>query len=202
MSFQPEERGPPSLTGGLLESETKLHELSAELIFAVPVSSMLGFLSPPLCWVFFAFCFHRRSFRWVGLLLCLASTSRGLSWVCFSQVKSESWHHRCWGSVWFPWFCLATAKIWSDGWISVKALYSSLRWTSVTVPCNLLGWTSVTALLQFYLESKGKYILKAWWQADPKDEKRSSQLNLGSSFYSFFFFFPPPLEPAVCKFVN
>ena len=39
------------------------------LFFAVPVSSMLGFLSLPLCWVFFVFSFHRVSFHWVGLLL-------------------------------------------------------------------------------------------------------------------------------------
>ena len=31
--------------------------------------------------------------------------------------------------------------------------------------------------------------------ADPKDAKRSPQLNFGSSFYIF----SPPPEPAVCK---
>ena len=31
-------------------------------------------------------------------------------------------------------------------------------------------WLCVTA--QFYLESKGKYILKAWGHADPKEVKR------------------------------
>ena len=33
MSVQPLEQGPPTLTGGLLESETELHELSAEFVF-------------------------------------------------------------------------------------------------------------------------------------------------------------------------
>ena len=126
------------LSGGLLESETVSHELSAKLVFAVPVSSTLGFLSRPLHCVFFAFSFHHGSFCRVGLLLYLVSASWGLSWGCFSQVMSEKWHHRCQGSVQFPRFCLVTAKIWSDGHGPVLQL-------------------SVTA--QFYLVSKGKYIL-------------------------------------------
>ena len=53
MSFEPQERGHPTLTGGLLESETELRELSAEFVFHCPgfhhagllVSSpVLGFL--------------------------------------------------------------------------------------------------------------------------------------------------------------
>ena len=127
MSFQPQEWGPPALTGDLLESETEPCELSAECVFAVPVSSTLSFLSLPLCWVFFMFSFHHWSFCWFGLLLCLSSTSRGLSWGFFSQVKSESWHHRCQGSVSFPRFCLTAAKIWNNRRTSVTALcYSSV----------------------------------------------------------------------------
>ena len=45
MSLQ---RGPLTLTRGLLESETEQCELSAEFVFVVPVSSTLGFLSLPL----------------------------------------------------------------------------------------------------------------------------------------------------------
>ena len=41
-----------------MESETEPRELSAEFVFAFPVSSMLGFLSLPLCWFFFFFFFH------------------------------------------------------------------------------------------------------------------------------------------------
>ena len=54
--------------------------------------------------------------------------------------------------------------------------------TSITA----LGQTSVTA--QFYLQSKGKYILEAWGHADPKDQKRreAPQPNSGPSFYMFF----------------
>ena len=60
--------------------------------------------------------------------------------------------------------------------------------TSSVLSChnkNLKWWTSVTA--QFYLESKRKYILKVWGQANPKDEKekRGAQPNFGSSFYVF-----------------
>ena len=44
MSFQPEEQGPPTLTGGLLESETEPCELSAELIFRCPSFQHTGLL--------------------------------------------------------------------------------------------------------------------------------------------------------------
>ena len=39
---------------------------------------------------------------------------------------------------------------------------------------------------QFYLQSKGKYILEAWVQANPKHMKRSPWPHFGSSFYMFF----------------
>ena len=45
MSFQPYELGPPALTGDLSESETEVLELSAEFVFAVLVSRMLGFFA-------------------------------------------------------------------------------------------------------------------------------------------------------------
>ena len=97
----------------------------------------------------------------VGLLLCLVSASQGPGWGCFSQVKSEKQHQRCQGSVQFSWFCLTAAKIWSNGW------------TSVTAQC----YSSVIA--QFYLASKGKYILKVWgqtWgQAHPNEAKRREE---------------------------
>ena len=48
MFLQPQERGPPTLTRGLLESETEPHKLSAEFAFALSVSSMLGLLSSPV----------------------------------------------------------------------------------------------------------------------------------------------------------
>ena len=53
MSLQQQERGPPTLTGGLLESETELHELSAEFLSYCPsfqhdgllvTSPVVGFL--------------------------------------------------------------------------------------------------------------------------------------------------------------
>ena len=43
---------------------------------------------------------------------------------------------------------------------------------------------------QFYLESKGKYILEACGWANPKDPKRSPQTNFGPSFYMFFSHLP------------
>ena len=99
IAFQPLEWWPLILTRGLLESESEPHEISAEFVFAFPVSSTLGFLSLLLHWVFLTFSFYCRSFCWVGLLLCLVSTSQGPSLGCFSQVKSEKWNQKCWWSV-------------------------------------------------------------------------------------------------------
>ena len=77
MSLQPEERGPLTLTGGLLGSETGPRGLSA-----VPVSSSMGL---PLRWIFFAFRVYRQSFTELG---------SGYAWPlprggCFSQVISS-----------------------------------------------------------------------------------------------------------------
>ena len=71
MSFQPQERGPPTLTGGLLESEAGQRGLSAESGFAAPVSSTQGL--PPR-WVFLAFA-STRELSGVGLLLSFASSA-------------------------------------------------------------------------------------------------------------------------------
>ena len=103
MSLQPEQRGPLTLTGGLLGSETGPRGLSA-----VPVSSTMGL---PLRWIFFAFHLYRGSFAELGSG-CVWPLPRG---GCFSQVISESRHHRCRASVCFSILCLLTTKIWSDG---------------------------------------------------------------------------------------
>ena len=50
---------------------------------------------------------------------------------------------------------------------------------------------------QFYLESKGKYILKAWRQVNPKEAKRREVP--GSILASLFMFFSPPTKLALCK---
>ena len=95
MFFQPQGWGLPTTTGGPLGSETEPSKLSSKFVFVVPVSSTVGFLSLPLCWVFFVFSFHHWSFCVVGLLLCLASALQGLSQGYFSQVKSKKRHHIC-----------------------------------------------------------------------------------------------------------
>ena len=87
MSLQPQERGPPTLMEGLLESETEPCGFSAEFaFFAVLVSSKLDL---PLRWVFFTFCFYHGSFAELGSC-CAWPLLRG---GCFSQVKPQSRHH-------------------------------------------------------------------------------------------------------------
>ena len=119
MSLQPEQRGPLTLTGGLLGSETGPRGLSA-----VPVSSTMGL---PLRWIFFAFRLYRGSFAELG---------SGRAWPlprgdCFSQIISESRHHRCHASVCSSILCLVTTKIWSDGHSSPLGVsqLSGLKWT-------------------------------------------------------------------------
>ena len=77
--------------------------------------------------------------------------------------------------------------------------------------CNFLSSVSpkqnleakgVTA--QFYLAIKGKYILKGWGQADPKDTKRRSEKQ-GAQFWLLFlyvFFSSPRLRPLSLPYVN
>ena len=50
---------------------------------------------------------------------------------------------------------------------------------------------------QIYLESKEKYILKAWGHADPNDVKRRGP---PTQFWLLFLYgFSPPVGPALCK---
>ena len=49
---------------------------------------------------------------------------------------------------------------------------------------------------QFYLESKGKYILEAWRHADPKDAKREAPSPI---LAPLFYILSPPPGPALCK---
>ena len=81
---------------------------------------------------------------------------------------------QCYTSVWFPRFCLAAGKIWID--------------RPVLQLC-------VTA--QFHLASKGKYILKAWGQANPRDAKKRGALT--QFWLLFLCVFSPPPEPTLCK---
>ena len=67
------------------------------------------------------------------------------------------------GRVQFPGFCFVATEICSE------------RLTSITA--------------QFYLESKGKYILEARGLANSKDMKRTPRLNFSSSFYIYIYFF-------------
>ena len=99
MSFQPQERGLPTLTGGLLECETELCELSAEFAFLCPGFQHAGLLvtSPALGFLCVQLPLRELLWSWspavLGLLL--AGACQG----CFSQVTSESGHHRCHGNI-------------------------------------------------------------------------------------------------------
>ena len=92
------------------------------------------------------------------------------------------------GSLSFPWFCLVETKIWKDG----PALQPSDR------PALQLSDGPVLQLCvtdQFYLESKGKYILEAWEHADPKYAKRR---EAPSPILAALFMFSVPPPPRAC----
>ena len=87
------------LNGGLLKSETELHEPSAEFCFYCPCLQHAGLLvtSNALRCLCIQLPLHQLSPSWASSVLgsALQRPSQG----CFSQVKSEKWHQICWGSV-------------------------------------------------------------------------------------------------------
>ena len=93
---------------------------------------------------------------------------------CSKNMKQQT--DQCYSSVWFPRFCLAAGKIWSD------------RWASVTALC----YSSVLFGKQRKIQPQGMAASR------PKrhKEKRSSHSIFGFSFYVFFSL---PPEPALCK---
>ena len=104
-------------------------------VFDVLVSSTLGFFLLPLHWVFFMFSLHSLSFHRVGLLLCLASTSRGPSWDFFSASLNLSHSNRDVG-----------------GMCNFLSSVSPQQRFEMVDQC----YSSVTA--EFYLASKAKYM--------------------------------------------
>ena len=83
----------------------------------------------------------------------------------------------------------------------------NLKWqTSITALGHTLSQLSDRPVLQlrvtaqFYLENKGKYILKVWGHADPKDSKRrDSPSQLASLFICFF---SSPLDRRYVKWAS
>ena len=140
---------------------------------------MLDFLSFPLHWVlcvlFFAFSFHQSSFQQVRLLPCLASASRGPSQIVSARLNLRN------GTIYVKGVCNFL------GSVSPQQKFEATN-GSVLLPC---------VVAQFYIESKGKYILEAWGQVDPKDSERRETPS--SILAPLFICFSPPPEPAVCK---
>ena len=108
---------------------------------SIQVSSTLGFFLLPLHWVFFMFSFHSLSFHRVGLLLCLASTSRAPSWDFFSASLNLSHSNRDVG-----------------GMCNFLSSVSPQQRFEMVDQC----YSSVTA--EFYLASKAKYMKAGWPQ--------------------------------------
>ena len=126
-----------TLTRVLLESETELRELSAKFLLLSQF---------PACW---ASC----HFHWAGFPSRLASTAWPLTDLGFccvwllpvgaklrllKPVTSKSRHQMCQGSVQFPRFCLATAKIWNGGPVS-QFSYSSEFYSASKRKAHLWG---------------------------------------------------------------
>ena len=105
-------------------------------------------------------------------LICFLKTKR------FEEHKAGSTIFITLGSGEFaiPRFCLITTKIWSN-------------WPAIQLSDGPVLQLCVTA--QFYLESKGKYILEAWGHAHPKDLKRGPWVH----FWLLFLCFPLLLDP-------
>ena len=153
-------QGPSTLARGLSESEIELCEISAEFVFVVPFSSMLGFLSLPLYWVSFAFSFQHMSFHQVVLFLCLVSASWGQPEVVSARLNPSQ----------------------SSGYVGGVCNYHHSVWLQQRFGTPDQCYSSVTAQLQLSFIWKHGIVhppgMRAGW---PKKEG----LSLDSSFYMF-----------------
>ena len=133
----------------------------------------MGLSSLPLRWVFFAFHFYLRSFGRGGLLLCVASSLRGPRRGCLSQVKPESWHHRCQASV-----CSSVASVCSSVLsrhnkdLERRTLKPLARHSSRVLDKRVTAFrrSGITAL--FYLEDSRRIHPRSIRACQPKDVKR------------------------------
>ena len=103
-----------------------------------------------------------------GLLMCTR--------LCLSppSVSGRYGVWFCQGSVSFPWFCLATAKIWSNRHISVIAWY----YTSVLCP----------AKENTSSRHEGGVTQKKWREEEEKEREREAQFL--ALLFKYFFSFP------------
>ena len=93
--------------------------------------------------------------------------------MCSIWKKDHNDHFQyCWESVQFPWFCLVTTK------------FEVMDGPVLQLLDGLVLQLHVTA--QFCLQSKGKYILGVWGNADPKDVKREPLAQFSLLFLCFF----------------
>ena len=74
---------------------------------------------------------------------------------------------------------------------------SSQQKFEVTDQCYSPWMDQCCVTAQFYLESKGKYIVEEWGHADPKDSKRRERSP--APWLLFSCVFSPPPGPALCK---
>ena len=112
---------------------------------------MLDFLSCPLCWDFFMFSFHHLSFRWIGLLLCLAPTCRGQAKVVSARLNPSH------GTSFVRGVC---------DFLGLPLRNKNLKW-----------WTSVTAQLQLssIWQAKDTTPSRPEGKPTPKDVKRREE---------------------------
>ena len=165
MFFQPQKRGPHTLTEGLLESETEPHELSAEFVLLSQFPARWASCHFLCTGFFLAFSFHHRSFHPVGLLLCLASTSQRPNQIVSAMLNMRN------GTIYVKGVCSFLGSV---------SLQQKFEVTdgSVLLPC---------VIAQFYLESKGNISSRHEGRSTQKTQKkRSPQLSFGFSFYMFF----------------
>ena len=167
MFFQLEEWGPPTLTRCLLRLSHVSFPL--HLFFAVLVSNTLGFLSLSLCWVFFTFIFHHRSLAELGFWYAWPPPHKVQAKVVSSRLNPSHGTVYVPRRMWFPQFCLTTAKIWSN------------RQTNITAACY-------SSVLFGKRRKTHPWDMRA---ADPKDSKRrEAPLSPGSMWAPLFRCFP------------
>jgi len=155
MSFQPSEQGPPTLTRGLLESETEPCELSAKFVFAVQLPARWASWYFPGAGFSLHSAFTAGAFTVLGFHCAWPLPHGGQAEVVSARLNP------------------------SHGIIDVRGVCNFLSSVSSQQKFEATDGQVLQPHItsQFYLESKGKYILEAWWQVDPKDTNRRESPN-------------------------
>ena len=125
-----------------------------------PAFQSTGLLSLPLCWVFFTFSFHRGSFCWVALLLCLAFARGGQAEVVSARLNLR------------------------NGTIYVRGVFNFPSFVSLQQKFEAMDWLILQLSFIWQAKENTSSRDEGWLTPKWRDKARSS--GLAPLFTSFF----------------